>query len=41
MNEFVKEIKDSTIYMTYDGFDGGDGKDNFKSHFTHWASKKI
>lgn len=41
MYEFVKEIKDSTIYMTYDGFDGGDGKDNFKSHFTHWVSKKI
>lgn len=39
--EFVKQIKDSTVYKTYDGYDGADGKDSFISHFTFWLSKKM
>ena len=38
--EFVKQIKDSTVYKTYDGYDGADGKDSFIHHFTSWLNKK-
>jgi len=38
--EFVNEIKDSTIYKSYDGYDGADGKENFITHFTRWLRKK-
>ena len=39
--EFVKTIKDSTAYKTYDGYDGADGKDNFIHHFTSWLKIKM
>lgn len=39
--EFVKEIKDSTVYMNYHGYDGSDGSDNFISHFLRWLKSKV
>ena len=39
--EFVKEIKDTRIYMSYDGYDGSDGKENFITHFVRWLKFKI
>lgn len=41
MYEFVKEIKDSKIYLSYDGYDASDGKENFITHFSRWLKKKI
>lgn len=39
--EFVKEIKDSKIYLNYDGYDASSGKDNFITHFTRWLKVKL
>ena len=39
--EFVKEIKDATVYMSYHGYDGSDGSDNFISHFLRWLKSKV
>lgn len=38
--EFVKEIKDSKVYMSYDGYDSSDGKENFIKHFVYWLKLK-
>lgn len=39
--EFVKEIKDSKIYLSYDGHDASDGKENFITHFSRWLRAKL
>jgi len=39
--EFVKQIKDAQVYMSYDGYNGADGKDNFVSHFVRWLQAKL
>jgi uncharacterized protein YdaU (DUF1376 family) len=39
--EFVKLIKDSTVYKTYDGYDGEDGKENFIKHFVNWLKMNL
>jgi len=39
--EFVKEIKDSKVYMSYDGYDSSDGKENFIKHFVYWLKNKL
>jgi len=39
--DFVKEIKDSKVYLGYDGYDSSDGKENFIAHFTRWLKLKL